>query len=1000
MNDDSRVEELLAEAIERLEEGDQQALEEVCARHPEFATRLHRLGDRVGALGLGATPASDGRLGNYRLLQRLGMGGMGVVHEAIHVELGRRVALKSIRPERLLTDSARERFWREAKAVSRLDHPNICPVYEVDEANGTPFMAMRLCAGETLQQHIAARDKNQVPGIDRTELREVLEVGEKVARALHHAHEAGVVHRDIKPANIMLEPRGSSDTTTREPTHLEPVVLDFGLARGEADEALTVSGDAPGTPAYMSPEQIAPGRFDPVTGLDGRTDVYSLGVTLYEWIAGVPAFSGISVRDIHDAVLQDVPPRLRKRCPWLPRDVETVLQKAIEKDRRGRYGTAAELADELRRLREFQPIQASRPSAMLRLRRWSQRNPMAAAAVAILSVSVLTISVLALQTETARAEAVDARNDLAAEVAKVYAVNHFLVQRVLGLDGLTPAELGLQTIAEVLERAILQVDRTRFIHPEAEAGIRVALAEALLSIGRYHDAETQARRALGIRQRVLPPEAPELQSNRELLSQILAHLDRYEEAESLAMEGLERAREQTGEDSRRTEDQRTHVVARQIDAGHLAEAREQLEIALDGVMQRPLDDIDVVKDLHSLGSSLISIGEHQRAIAPLERALSSPVLESDVGTKTLPGLHAELGFAYYLNGRLDDSESHLRTALDLAEQVLTREHPRYATTQSKLGVVLNRRGRHAEAEGLLRASIDQLDADQPGSRVAAIAHNAYGYSLKQLGRFAEARRQYERSLAIRLELFGDDHPMVAVVMHNLSALESDATRKDLPRAEQLGREALDIRMRAFGPEHDDTHHSIDRLRSILRMRGDVEGLQGLEAYCEEHLGAEHLQVGLLRNQLAFVMRQRGRAVDCERTARAAVPVLLRYQPDEREDLRRTWSHVSGAITDRTETGHAEPLDPNAAIALLEPVLAECERTFGPEDPGVGIVLAHLGQVTAAVDLGRSRDLIDRAESILRKTEPKGWRMEAVRDARTVWKSLSEGTSSPQDPRRR
>jgi serine/threonine protein kinase len=318
--------------------------------------------------------------GDYEIQKELGRGGMGVVYKAMQVSLNRPVAIKMIKAGVLADDAELRRFQNEAEAVALLDHPGIVPVYEVGEHDGQRYFSMKLVEGGNLA--------GQLP-MFKTNPRAAAALLAETAEAVHHAHMRGILHRDLKPANILIDAEG------------HPHVTDFGLAkRVEADIEMTASGAILGTPAYMSPEQ-ANGRRGSITT---ATDVYGLGATLYAMLAGKAPFGGDSVIETLDAVRIRPPEPPRKFNAKVPRDLETICLKCLEKDPRRRYASAHELADDLNNWLDSRPITARRVSASERAWLWCKRKPAVAALAAsvLLAVVVGTGSVFAVQTKANR----------------------------------------------------------------------------------------------------------------------------------------------------------------------------------------------------------------------------------------------------------------------------------------------------------------------------------------------------------------------------------------------------------------------------------------------------------------------------------------------------------------------------------------------------------------------------------------------------------------------
>jgi serine/threonine protein kinase/WD40 repeat protein len=397
---------LVAEEIRTcLRTGQPLDLEGLIGRYPELEKDIRQLVPTLMAMqDLGAKretsanrPSWDlpGQLGDYRIIREVGRGGMGVVYEAEQVSLKRRVALKVLVLSRVFDPRQLQRFQNEAQAAAQLHHTNIVPVYAVGRERDICYYAMQFIDGESLAALISAQQvhmgrttqeahptpateswfasdapvvsKGKEPphleepvhaGRSLLDCRVIAQLGVQAADALDHAHQQGIIHRDVKPANLLLDHAG----------HLW--VADFGLARLPLDGGLTATGDLVGTLRYMSPEQTQAGR----AVLDHRSDIYSLGATLYELLTLTPAFPGDNRQGLLMQIAQDEPVSPRRLNPAIPIDLETVILKAMAKDPHERYATARDLADDLRRFLDDRPVLARRPTLRQKALRWLRRN--------------------------------------------------------------------------------------------------------------------------------------------------------------------------------------------------------------------------------------------------------------------------------------------------------------------------------------------------------------------------------------------------------------------------------------------------------------------------------------------------------------------------------------------------------------------------------------------------------------------------------------------------
>jgi serine/threonine protein kinase len=525
---DPILDELVDEFARRLQAGEVVDADAYAAEHPERGETLRRMLPAMRLLAeLGQSiptkPASDGQvewepgvlgeLGDYRIIREVGKGGMGVVYEAEQISLSRKVALKVLPFAATMDPRHLQRFQNEARAAASLEHPHIVPVYGVGCERGVHFYAMKFIDGQTVAALIAGQRQTSEPrpsgsdcapslpngrGSDTTSpqaafstqhaprdaatFRQIAEWGIQAAEALEHAHSLGIVHRDIKPANLMIDCHGTLWIT------------DFGLARTAADAGLTMTGDVLGTLRYMSPEQAMAKH-----GLvDHRTDVYSLGVTLYELLAGVPAAAGNDREEILNAITLDEPRPLHAVDAAIPLPLQTIVLKAMEKNPDARYSTASELADDLRRYLEDKPIQARRSTLLQKLGKWCRRHQPVVTTAMVSAVALLALSVALLWEGNRRIRHErDQKDEALADAEENFrmarqAVDSFFTRvsqsKLLDVPGLQPLRKELLEAAVQYYRALTDKRRA---DPSVQAGLAVAhfrLFEVYYEVGHHNDA--------------------------------------------------------------------------------------------------------------------------------------------------------------------------------------------------------------------------------------------------------------------------------------------------------------------------------------------------------------------------------------------------------------------------------------------------------------------------------------------------------------------------------
>jgi serine/threonine protein kinase/Tfp pilus assembly protein PilF len=779
----------------------------------EAATRMQ---DRAAAAAFRAGGMPD--IPGYEIIAEIGRGGMGVVYKARQLDLNRPVALKMIigefhRPEQLI------RFRLEAETAARVRHTNVVQVYDSGAWNGLPYLVLEWVDGGSLATYV--KHNRQSP-------RAAARMISVLARALHATHCSGIIHRDLKPGNILVaRTDGNAPTQTRtavsgathahgigvtlaidgQPVGLVPKVTDFGLAKEmTSDTHLTETGRALGTPEYMAPEQ-AEGRQREV---GPPTDVYALGIILYQMLAGrTPFYDTGGAIEIMHRVVHEEPKPPRADDAKVPRDLQTICMKCLQKQPDKRYTTAAELADDLDAFLDKRPISARPTGKLERMWKWAARRPAVAALAAALVIAlvggVAGITVQWREAVAQRDRAVAAEKQALTEKAVSDAENKFIVDDLLATA--TPEkQLGRKiTVEDVLQNASARIDGRFTDQPQVAASLRLVLGNSYRKLGQFDPAKKHLAAAVDLRRRALGNDHRDTlaaESDRGLL---LADVKNWDEALPLLRRVVTEARDKLGPSDLLT-----------------IEATERLALVLQ---QRGDNDESEKLFRETVELARGSLG----ADAPL----------------TLTVLN-DYGLVLLARNKLSEAEAAFREAAERREKALAPAHPETLESLNNLAAALDAEGKWVAAKDLYKQVLAEKKRVLGEQHVDTLyAMNNLAQLLDRHGETEEARVLLDEAYEGLRKTLGPENPSTLLVQNNLGMFSflvgTRGERKELlDRSERILAAVLAIRRRVLPPDHPDTLQSENNLGVLLTR---VNKLDDAEPLLKEALAGRRRVLG-------------------------------------------------------------------------------------------------------------------------------------------------------------